>query len=121
MFKPCTRRMISCLAVAALFFVALPADPLRAGSGVHEGKWKVTTAVPTQFLYLNESGVTHTAVVTVCVSGGSIDIFAPTVITDVNAPECLSLATSLINGSNVHVTLLSGTSASGTYQVTVNP
>jgi len=114
--------MTSCLAAAALSLLALPAEPLRA-DGVHEGKWKVTTASPNQLLYVNATSVNQIVFVTACsLSGGDVNFHSPTFGLPLSVPDCVSVATVLASGSGqVRISLLSGTSASGTYQVTVNP
>jgi len=95
---------------------------MLASGFVQEGKWKVTTNDPIQILYLNASGAAQQVVVTVCVSGGEVNFFTAIGPFFMIAPDCTTIGTSIAPAGNTHVVLIDGvTSASGTYQVTVNP
>ena len=120
MFHLRSRWMFSCLLAVSLSYFTLSPDALAA-QGVHEGKWKVTTAIPLLPIYTNATGAAHNVVVTVCVSGGEATFLTPGYAIGLAAPLCVSATSTLITGGQARVQLNGGSSASGTYQVTVNP
>jgi hypothetical protein len=91
-------------------------------SALHTGKWKVTTAHANHGIYVNYSGGTEQMMVTVCTTAGSVDILVNnSTVATVSVGECVTRSESLTNTSGVTLHLSSGTTASGTYGVSVLP
>src|SRR5262249_61608786 len=101
-----------------------PLPPAVAGRpGRSRGEVEVNARLANQLLYVNATSVNQIVFVTACsLSGGDVNFHSPTFGLPLSVPDCVSVSTILASGSGqVRISLLSGTSASGTYQVTVNP
>ena len=115
-----SRRMTAFVVCLVLTLPALLPGSLF-GQAVQDGKFKVVLAAPDRSIYFNGSGVSQRVMFTVCQSAGEVKLTTPTFVGYVSAPECLTFSESLNSGQALNVHLQSGTSASGTYSVSVLP
>jgi hypothetical protein len=118
-----SRRMTSCIVVFAVSVLTLFPEKLSA-QGVQEGKWKVASGgTATQVIYYNGTGNSQTVTATACsVSGGQVKFLTPSFYSVLVAvPDCFTASATLPNQGSVSIELLTGTGASGTYQVSVLP
>jgi hypothetical protein len=105
------------LAVIVLAPVVLAAD-------VHTGTWKVSSATAANHgVYVNATGATQKVLATWCTTaGGTVSAqVAGADVATVDPGNCSTRAVSLPNNQGVTMHLTSGTSANGTYSISVLP
>jgi hypothetical protein len=93
------------------------------GQAVHEGKWRVTAANPEKTLYVNLNGQSQKLLFTVCsVSGGNAEWdLGSSIVVSLATGDCVTLGDTIGVFENARIRLASGTSASGTYSVSIVP
>jgi hypothetical protein len=104
-----------------IWFVALTGA--LSAQAVHDGKWKVDSTTANHGIYANYSGATQKVLFTVCTTaGGSVEVMvnAGAVATE-TAGNCTTRTESLAQTNSITIHLSSGTSANGTYSVSVLP
>lgn len=115
-----SRGVSGCLSILVL--LSLVPDSLLA-QAVQDGKWKVTQASPTVYIYYNLSGAAQKVQLTVCAtSGNRVLVVGPGFSLDVTSPNCRTTTVNLVNFGIVHVDLEAGEPSSvGTYSITILP
>lgn len=88
-----------------------------------DGKWKVTSASANRGIYVNSSGATQKVLFTVCATaGGTIDVLVNNGgVASLDVGNCVTISQSFAQSSSVTLHLSSGTTANGTYSITVLP
>ena len=116
-----SRRM---MAFVVCFVLALPAllPGTLSGQAVQDGKWKVTPSL-VKFVYFNATPASQKVMVTVCsVSGGSVTVTLQGAAQySLAVPDCVTVSGSVSADGKVTIELASGTSASGTYSISLFP
>jgi hypothetical protein len=88
-----------------------------------DGKWKVTSTQANRGIYVNLSGATQKVLFTVCsTAGGTIDVLVNNGgVASLGVGNCVTIAQSFAQSSGITLHLSSGTTANGTYSITVLP
>ena len=110
-----------CLGLVVVF--ALVCAQARLSADVQTGNWKVSSNQANHGIFVNYSGATQKVLATWCMTaGGTVSVQVNNADVAILDPgNCSSRSMSLSNTQSITMHLSSGTSANGTYSVTVLP
>jgi hypothetical protein len=108
--------------LAAVAWLTVLADTPSA-QPVQDGKWKVSTTQANRSVYTNYSGAAQKVLFTVCsTAGGTIEVLVGNGgVATLDPGNCISRTESMAHTLSITLHMSTGTSANGTYSVSVLP
>ena len=114
-------RITSSVVMCALTFFLSPGS--LSAQEVQDGKWKVPAGI-SHNIFVNASGATQHVMITFCVTSGTdvlLELEGNILTQKISAPECMTARGFVADTKVARVGNTSGSTASGTYVVTLVP